>query len=46
MFGNLFNLAVDVVSLPVTVVSAVSDELLGTEMNDVVEEIKDVIKID
>lgn len=44
MFWDLWDLAVDVVTLPVTVATVITDEVLWTELTEVTEDIKDAVK--
>ena len=46
MFGDLFNVAIDIVTLPVKVATVVADEVFDSEATEVLEDIKDEIKID
>ena len=46
MFGELFNLAIDVVTLPVNIVASVTDTVTDGEINEIVEDIKNQIKIE
>lgn len=46
MFGELFNLAVDVVTLPLKVGTIITDGVLGTDTEEVLEEAKDVFKVE
>jgi len=44
MFGDLFNLAVDVVTLPVQITTAIIDGLVDADLTEGIEDVKDVIK--
>jgi len=45
MFGDLFNLAVDVISLPAKVTAVITDEIFDTESSEFIEDIKDHVKV-
>ena len=42
--GNLFDDAIDIVSAPVKLVAKITDDVMDTDIEDYVEDIKDTIK--
>ena len=46
MFGDIFNTAVDVVTIPVTLAAKITDDIVETDIEGYVEELKDTIKLD
>ena len=46
MFGNIFNTVVDVVTIPVKLAAKITDDIVETDIEGYVEELKDTIKLD
>lgn len=46
MFGDIFNTAVDIVTIPVKLGAKIIDDVIETDIEGYVEELKDTIKVD
>ena len=46
MFGDIFNTVVDVVTIPVTLAAKITDDIVETDIEGYVEELKNTIKLD
>ena len=45
MFGDIFNTVVDIVTIPVKLGAKITDDIIDTDIEGYVEELKDTIKV-
>jgi len=45
MFGDIFNTVIDIVTIPVNLGAKITDDVIDSDIESYVEELKDIIKV-